>query len=90
VEFGAFVIASFEAPDIRIRGQCGWPICLLIAKIAQKVQGKWGVWGVLEIGRGAGELGLIGFVLNNVRWSLFVVHWHKPLVLLHLWSYYPF
>jgi len=27
------------------------------------------------------KLGLIGFVLNNVRGSLFVVLWHKPLVL---------
>jgi len=30
------------------------------------------------------ELGLFGFVLGKVRCSLFVVYWHKPLVLLYL------
>jgi len=36
------------------------------------------------------ELGLIGFVLDNVRRSLFVVLWHKPLFVLYLCSYCPF
>ena len=35
-------------------------------------------------------LGLIGFVLNGVCCSLFVVRWHKPLFLLYLCLYYPF
>ena len=39
---------------------------------------------------GTGELGLIGFVLDNVRCSLFVVLWHKPLLLLYLYLYCPF
>ena len=36
------------------------------------------------------KLGLIGFVLNRVRCSLFVVFWHKPLFLLYLCLYCPF
>jgi hypothetical protein len=39
---------------------------------------------------GAGKLALIGFVLDNVRCSLFVVLWHKPLFLLYLCSFCPF
>jgi hypothetical protein len=39
---------------------------------------------------GGRQLGLIGFVLNDVHCSLFVVRWHKPLFLLYLCLYYPF
>jgi len=36
------------------------------------------------------KLGLIGFVFDNVRCSLFVVLWHKRLFLLYLCLYCPF
>jgi hypothetical protein len=44
----------------------------------------------LDLLYGKGELGLIGFVLSNVRCSLFVVLWDKPFFLLYLCLYYPF
>ena len=50
-------------------------------------QGKLGMLGKLVLRL---KLGLIGFVLSNVRCSLFVVHWDKALLLLYLWSFCPF
>jgi hypothetical protein len=81
-------------------------ISYLVKRIAYRVlrkrrkdlaEGKWGrnLGKCGGLGKGGirlrrDELGLIGFVLDNVRCSLFVVLWHKPLFLLYLCLYCPF